>query len=157
MLDNIRLKAGAAVVSEALQKLVGSKVREVYFEESLGLLIKGVSSNDQDEVLWRLLILGSARFTFSNQTEQGSWLVEANFDAGGLIRRNERVMMQSLQGAILDEVDSHKGLSLRSHDGRALEIPYVLNEEALILEIYDAVKGPTVLVTADFHGALEQQ
>lgn len=84
---------------------------------------------------WQLTVAGSARFTFCNPAAPNAWLVEANFDSGGMIRRSERSMMLAMCGAVIHDVETDKGLNLRSQDGRAIEIAYVLNAEGVALKL----------------------
>jgi hypothetical protein len=98
----------------------------------------GVEGRGGDgRMVWQLQISGSARFTFTNPACPDAWLVEANFDGGGFIRRSEQAMMLAMCGAIVDRVGTEEALTLTSSDGRAIMIPYVLNPDGICLTIFD--------------------
>lgn len=88
---------------------------------------------------WRLTVTGSARFTFSNDGKNGRWLIEANFDAGGHVRSAERNAILAACGASIDHFRlDDEGLFLNSDDGRAIEMPFALNEQGLAFEAFPA-------------------
>jgi hypothetical protein len=124
--------AGEAPVE--LERLLGTVVSGIDFGDDGALEVKGNSRDGQ--VLWRLRIGGSARFTFSYKSENSSWLVETNFDRGGAVRSSERSMMHAIRGALVASFRAEKeGLFIRSDDGRGIEMPYALNEDGIIIDI----------------------
>lgn len=112
---------------------LGSMISNIEF---LDQTLEIIGCDRDQEQLWRLRVTGSARFTFSNTGRNGTWLVEANFDAGGHVRSAERTAILATCGAAIDSfIMDEDGLMLKSDDGRAVEIPFALNEHGIGLEI----------------------
>jgi hypothetical protein len=123
-------------------RLLGTVVSGINFNDNRLLEVEGRDRNGP--VRWRVTIRGSARFTFSHSSESGSWLVEANFDAGGTARSSEQAMILAMCGAVV-EFFRIKGeaLFIGSNDGRAIEVPYDLNEEGIVINILPDEVGRT--------------
>lgn len=112
-------------------------------------LLEVTGSDRSGHARWRVGIRGSARFTFSHTSENRSWLVEANFDASGIVRGSERTMILALCGAVIDTFQIEKsGLFIRSDDGRGIEVPYALNEDGIVVDILPdrAQPGPCCIL-----------
>ena len=115
-------------------RLLGTAVSDVRLSEDGSLEIRGRDSAGEDR--WLLSVGGSARFTFSPTFSERSWLVEANFDAGGSLRSSDLAMMLAACDAVIATFRADKErLLIRSDDGRAIEVPYALNEESVVLTI----------------------
>jgi len=116
------------------ERLVGTVVSHIDFVDNRIVEIEG---RDRDgQARWRLSILGSARFTFSRIAPDSAWLVECNFDRGGTIRSADKTMMMALCGAVVESFRAEEqGLFIASADGRAIEVPYELNDEGVVVTI----------------------
>ncbi|MET1755665.1 hypothetical protein ABVV53_09365 [Novosphingobium sp. RD2P27] len=111
------------------EDLQGTIVAEIDLEGA-ALEVTGKSADGQER--WRLSIPGSARFIFSHKSEGRAWLVEANFDAGGSVRSSDRAMFLAMCGAHVQSVSADdEALRIESDDGRAIEVPYDLNDESI--------------------------
>ena len=127
-------EARAAALGALLDGLCGSRVAEIDFADG------ALSLTGRDAELapaWRIVVRGSARFTFSHRSGDRRWLVEANFDAGGKLRNSDRAMILATTGAVIESfhIDG-EGLFLRSDDGRAIEIVHAVSGGAeVVLEI----------------------
>ena len=131
----------------ALERLRGTIVSAVAFDARGHLRVSG--GDPAGRLGWTLTVRGSARFTFAHVSERGTWLVEANYDAGGTVRSSDREMMLAACGAVVDSVRVDEiGLFIRSDDGRAIEIVHAVDgEEDLVLEIMAGEEGagPTLI------------
>lgn len=117
-----------------LVRLLGTVVSHVDFREDGSVKIKGRDTDGLER--WSLTISGSARFTFAHKSGSKSWLVEANFDAGGAMRGSDRTMICAISGALVESFRVEEGgLHIRSDDGRGIEVPLALNEEGLVIEV----------------------
>lgn len=115
-------------------RLLGTIVSEVDISDDGILELKGRDRAGEER--WRLSIAGSARFTFSHKYPGRSWFVEANFDAGGSLRSSDRAMMLAVCGAWIESFRAEEDrLLIHSDDGRAIEVPYALNEEGIVINI----------------------
>lgn len=119
---------------------LGSMISNIEF---LDQKLEIIGRDADEEERWRLRVTGSARFTFSNTGKNGTWLVEANFDAGGHVRSAERTVILATCGAAIDSFGvDQDGLTLTSDDGRTVEIPFALNEQGIGLEIRSNREAP---------------
>lgn len=116
------------------ERLLGTVVSGIEFGD--GRLLEVTGSDRGGQARWRLSVRGSARFTFSHSSEDRSWFVEANFDAGGAVRSSERMMILAICGALVESFRiKEEGLFIRSDDGRGIEVPYELNEDGIVINI----------------------
>lgn len=128
------VSGGSGEPSVEISRLLGTVVSNVTLSDDGILELKGRDSTGEER--WRLSIAGSARFTFSPNISDKSWLVEANFDAGGSLRSSDRAMILAVCGAVIASVRAeNEGLLILSDDGRAIEVPYALNEESVVINI----------------------
>lgn len=115
-------------------RLRGTVISDVNLGDDGILELKGRDRDGAER--WRLRIGGSARFTFSPALPQRSWQVEANFDAGGSLRSSDRTMISAVCGAVIEGFRAEEdGLLIHSDDGRAIEVPYALNEDGIAISI----------------------
>jgi hypothetical protein len=145
--DGLRTAQGAdethspAKLVAEFERLIGTVISGIKIGDDRALEIMG--SDRDGAAFWRLRVVGSARFTFSDNSASPRWLVEANFDAGGVIRRSEWEMMLALRGASVSSFTAGRDeLIILSDDGRGLEVPYVLNDDGLTLEILPGNHNP---------------
>ncbi|WP_126174629.1 hypothetical protein [Altericroceibacterium xinjiangense] len=121
-------------IAMELERLLGTVVSHVEFGDNQLLEVMG--SDHDGQARWQLSIRGSARFTFSHNSEGSSWLVEANFDAGGMVRSSERAMILAICGARVESFRiEEEGLFIRSDDGRGIEVAFELNEDGIVFTI----------------------
>lgn len=128
--------------SVAFERLLGTTVSRIAFIDNRGLEVEG--SDPDGQARWKLTVFGSARFTFSHGSENSPWLVEANFDPGGTVRKNDQAMISATCGAVVASVRADEiGLAIASDDGRGIEVPLELNEDGIGLEILPDDAHPT--------------
>jgi len=128
------------------ERLVGTVISGINFNDNRLLEVEG---RDRDGHLrWRVSVPGSARFTFSHSSPDRAWLVEANFDAGGLSRRSEQAMILAMCGAVVQSFRVEGGaLFIRSDDARAIEVPAELNDDGIVIHILpDEAGGATTRI-----------
>ena len=131
------------------ERLVGTRVSRVDFIDSAALVVEGHDA--EGGACWRLIVHGSARFTFSHGSEDHPWLVEANFDPGGTVRKNDRAMISAVCGAVVASFRADgEGLFIGSDDGRGIEVPHELNDDGIILELLaDGAEPRRIVLTAE--------
>lgn len=131
------------------ERLFGTLISHVDFIDSTALVVEGRSAGG--EPAWRLLVHGSARFTFSHGSQDRPWLVEANFDPGGTVRKNDRAMISAVCGAVVASFHAdEEGLFIGSDDGRAIQVPHELNEDGIILELLaDEAEPRRIVLTSE--------
>ena len=141
---------GPGSTGKAFDRLVDTVISGFDFDDNQLLQVEG--QDRSGSARWRVIIRGSARFTFSHSSEIGSWLVEANFDAGGVPRRSEQSMILAMCGAVVKSFGvKGEALFIGSDDGRAIEVPYDLNEEGVVINILpdEAGSSTTRIVLAN--------
>ncbi|MEW9853715.1 hypothetical protein [Novosphingobium sp. M1R2S20] len=122
-------------LDEQFARLLGTRIHMIEFASSGLLEIKG--RDTEGRPCWTLIVAGSARFTFANRASNGSWQVEANFDAGGTVRSSDRSMILAMCGMVVSSfLAGADHLVVESDDGRRIEVPYDLNEDGIVINIH---------------------